>query len=147
MKHSFLAFIVIGVVSLLASTAQAQFQNPANTRIQLPVLRFFNIRTVVMVPDGGTLRLGGVSRHSEGSISQGIPLLGGRPFTNRGVGYETSGNHANVKVTILSNQEMSEDVLATARAAKASEINPNGSAAVRRKAGFLTRNIGRNKKR
>lgn len=145
--RSRLVLITIAFLCFGVSQAQAQIQNPVNTRIQLPVLRFFNIRTAVMVPDGGRLGLGGVSRHSEGSISRGVPLLGGRPFTNRGAGFESSGNHANVKVTILSTQEMSDDVLAAARAAKAKKTNPNGSAEVRRKADFLTRNIGRKKRR
>lgn len=139
--------LALACLSVCASTAKAQNQRPTGIRVQLPVIRFFNLATTVMVPDGGTMRLGGVSRRSEGASSQGIPLLTGRPFTNRGTGFESSASHANVKVTILSSQEMSEDVLAAARAAKASQVNPNGSAAVRRKADFLSRNIGRKSRR
>jgi len=144
------AALVVGfcLVGSMVWSGSAEAQNPVNTRIQLPVISFFNIRTAVMVPDGGTMSLGGVSRHAEGSISRGVPGIGGplsRPFSNRGTGFSTSGTRATVKATILSTSEMSEDVLAAARAAKSLRYDPNGTEAVQKKADFLSRNIGRGK--
>jgi len=147
-SKTLVASLVIAVCIFIADSpiATAQnFQRPTNTRIQLPVISVFNVRTTVMVPDGGIMSLGGVSRHAEGSISRGIPGMINRPFTNRGLGFSSSASQATVKVTVLSNQEMSDDVLAAVRASDS--YHPNGSAAVQRKAAFLSRNIGRSSKR
>lgn len=130
-----LTLILQGVVP-----AQQTFGLP----VQLPTVNRFSINTVVSVPDGGTLSLGGVSRSSGGSISSGVPGLRGplgRPFSNRSSGASLAGSRASVKVRILSSREMSEDVLAAARAAR--PANYEAIQAQERKADFLTRNIGR----
>ncbi len=144
------SILIIGFATLAWSTlavGQNPFGTPANTQIQLPVVSFFNIRTVVSVPDGGVMSLGGVSRYASGSSTRGVPGLG-RAFSNRSFGSQSSVSNASVRVRILSNREMSEDVLATAdrQAAIYESSDPNGSKAVQAKADFISRNVGRSKR-
>jgi len=116
--------------------------------VQLPVVSFFNVRTAVSVPDGGTLSLGGVSRYSESSVSRGIPGLRGPVFQSRATGYSAQSSRASVRATILSTREMDE-ILAIEGARRAlinQRSDPNGSFEVQRKADFITRNIGRVRK-
>ena len=108
--------------------------------VQLPTVNQFSINTVVSVPDGGTLSLGGVSSQSASSSSNGFPGLG--PFSNRSNSVNNSASRASIKVQILSSREMSEDVLAAARAAR--PANYEEIQARDRRADFLTRNMGRN---
>ena len=64
-------FVVFGWNSALS----AQQTRPTNIRVQLPTVSFFNLRTVVSVPDAGVMSLGGVSRSASGS-SRWWPCLG-----------------------------------------------------------------------
>ncbi|MEM7783920.1 MAG: hypothetical protein AAF623_11250 [Planctomycetota bacterium] len=129
--------------------AAQQAPPPTNVTLQLPVLRFFNIRTTVMVPDGGIMSLGGIGRSRSTSSSRGIPGTLGRPFANRSSGFQTSGSHLSVKPRIIISSELEADVLAEAerRHAITELSDPNGPAAVRQKADFISRNIGRKRKR
>ena len=122
--------------------------------VSLPTLRIFNVRTAVSVPDGGAIQTGGVNRYSSGSVSRGTPILGdvpgvGRLFKNRAIVRDGSSNSVTVRPRLIIMSELEEDVLAEAawRNAQAAKKNPNGPAAVQKKANFITRNIGRNKKR
>jgi hypothetical protein len=144
------SILIIGFATLAWSATaigQNTFGTTANTQIQLPVVSFFNIRTVVSVPDGGIMSLGGVSRFASGTSTRGVPGLG-RAFSNRSFGSQSSASNASVRVRILSNREMSEDVLATAdrQAAIYESSDPNGSKAVQAKADFISRNVGRSKR-
>ena len=63
--------------------------------IQLPVVSFTTINTVVSVPDGGTVLMGGIKRMSEGRTESGVPFLSNVPYINRlfknvGIGRTTS---------------------------------------------------------
>ncbi len=132
----------IAVALLLQGIAAAQ--RPVGIPVQLPTVTVFNVNTVVSVPDGGTLSLGGVTRQSARSSTSGFPGLAGplsRPFSNRSFGVSNSASQASIKVRILSSREMSEDVLAAARASR--PANYEAIQAQKRKADFLTRNIGR----
>jgi len=138
------------LIALLALQAELQAQNglgrPTNINVQLPVVSVFNVRTVVSVPDGGMMRLGGISRQSAGRISRGY---GFTPLTqNRGTGFSTGANHANVTATIISNRELGQAVLSEGNRQFAirQQSNPNGSSAVQSKADFISRNIGRLRK-
>ena len=42
--------------------------------IQLPTVGFTTINTVVSVPDGGTVLMGGIKRMSEGRTERGVPF-------------------------------------------------------------------------
>ena len=113
--------------------------------IQLPTLRVFNIQTVVSVPDGGTLSLGGVGRSSRGSISRG---LGGRPFQNRAIGGTTSAANSSVSAELIIMSEYEREVLAEAerRRKLAALTDRNGPPAVQQKADFMSRHIGRSRR-
>ncbi len=63
-------------------------------QIQLPLTTVTNINTVVTVPDGGTVLLGGVKRMREQRLEFGVPVLSKTPYINRlfrniGVGRRT----------------------------------------------------------
>lgn len=143
-------FLLILVPWVLTGSGFAQTLGGRNVYrpVQLPVVSFFNIRTAVSVPDGGTMSLGGVSRYSESSISRGIPSLRGPVFQSRATGYNVQSSRASVKATILSTREINE-ALAIEGARRAliyQRSDPNGSFEVQKKADFITRNIGRVRK-
>ena len=82
--------------------------------IQLPVLSFTTISTVVSVPDGGTVLLGGVKRMNESRNEQGVPFLSNIPYVNRlfknvGIGHETSNLMMMVTPRIIIQSEIEED--------------------------------------
>ena len=119
--------------------------------VQLPTVRFFSVDTTVMVPDGGTAFLGGVSRHAEGSVTRGVPGLSnipgaGRLFKNRAIGSDTSRSGASVSTRILIMSELEAEVMAEARrreAARQAVDVINGSQAIQKQADAITRGIGR----
>lgn len=151
MLVKFLAFTVAGLVfAVLPNSSQGQ-RPFVNQQVQLPTVSFFNIRTVVSVPDGGTTYLGGVSRHASGQISRGIPGFSGpfaRPFRNRSYGYSASSSNMSAHVRLILARELEQDVMAEAnrRDLIRQPFDPNGSQAVQQKADFISRNIGRSQR-
>lgn len=140
------AFSVCGfVVFGWNSELSAQQTRPTNIPIRLPTVGFFNVRTVVSVPDAGVMRLGGVSRSASGSSSQGPAWV--RPFRSRSLGGLNSATNAGVHARVIINSEIEDGVMAEAAARKLARevVDPNGSPAVQQKADFLTRNMGRDK--
>ncbi len=82
--------------------------------IQLPVLSFTTINTVVSVPDGGTVLMGGIKRMSEGRSEFGIPFLSSIPYVNRlfkntAIGHTTSNLMMMVTPRIIIQKELEED--------------------------------------
>lgn len=78
--------------------------------VQLPVLSFTQVNTVVSVPDGGTVLLGGIKRMSEGRVERGVPMLSNLPYVNRlfknvGIGRETSNLMMMVTPRIIIQEE------------------------------------------
>ena len=51
--------------------------------IELPRVTYTELRTYVMIPDGGTMLVGGWGRYIEQSASTKIPFLGHIPFLGR----------------------------------------------------------------
>ena len=51
--------------------------------IQLPVLATTSVNTVVSVPDGGTILMGGIKRMRENRTERGVPMLSSIPYINR----------------------------------------------------------------
>ena len=51
--------------------------------IQLPILATTSVNTVVSVPDGGTILMGGIKRMRESRNEAGVPLLSSIPYINR----------------------------------------------------------------
>ncbi|MEL7496331.1 MAG: hypothetical protein AAFN77_01885 [Planctomycetota bacterium] len=82
--------------------------------VQLPTLASTSVSTVVSVPDGGTVLMGGIKRMSEGRTESGVPFLSNLPYVNRlfknvAIGHET--NHLMMMVTprIIIQREIEED--------------------------------------
>lgn len=82
--------------------------------VQLPTLASTTVSTVVSVPDGGTVLMGGIKRMSEGRTESGVPFLSNLPYVNRlfknvAIGHET--NHLMMMVTprIIIQREVEED--------------------------------------
>ena len=151
-----LSRIVVGlsVLCLLGLTWTAESCAQGGVTIQLPTIGFFNVNTVVSVPDGGRTSLGGVRRGAWGRTSRSVPLAGnipglGRGFNNTAIGRDASASNASVSAKIIVMSELEQEVLAEAerRRALRSFQNPNGTASTQRKADFITRNIGRNRRR
>ena len=62
--------------------------------LQQPIVATVSVQTVVSVPDGGTVLLGGIKRLREGRSMTGVPILNKIPylsrlFKNSGIGRET----------------------------------------------------------
>ena len=51
--------------------------------IQLPTIGQTSVSTVVSVPDGGTILLGGVKRQTEQRLERGVPFLSNIPYVSR----------------------------------------------------------------
>lgn len=148
-----LLLVAIGLFILVSANANAQ-QQPRTT-VQLPVFSFFGAGTTVNVPDRGQVLLGSVKRSSTGSVSRGVPLLGnlpvlGRPFKNRAIGKSNSASTLSATVQIYDLHEMDKALLEKARRdrvlklggpAKVKELAEKD--AIKRKADFITRNLGR----
>ena len=84
--------------------------------VQLPTLASTSVSTVVSVPDGGTVLLGGIKRMTEGRSEFGVPFLSNLPYINRlfknvGIGHET--NHLMMMVTpqIIIQEEIEKDTV------------------------------------
>ena len=78
--------------------------------VQLPVVAVTSINTVVSVPDGGTVLLGGVKRMREGRTERGVPFLSNVPYVNRlfknvGIGRETQNLMMMVTPRIIIQEE------------------------------------------
>jgi general secretion pathway protein D len=82
--------------------------------VQLPVLAQTNVSTVVSVPDGGTVLMGGIKRMREGRQESGVPFLSNIPYVNRlfknvGIGHETQHLMMMVTPRIIIQKEIEED--------------------------------------
>lgn len=82
--------------------------------VQQPVVAFTSVNTVVSVPDGGTVLMGGIKRMSESREEHGVPMLSNIPYVNRlfknvGIGQTTSNLMMMVTPRILIQEELEED--------------------------------------
>tara|TARA_R100000789_G_scaffold99417_1_gene105876 strand:+ start:548 stop:835 length:288 start_codon:yes stop_codon:yes gene_type:complete len=78
--------------------------------VQQPIQEQVFVSTVVSVPDGGTVLLGGVKRLREGRNMAGVPILNKIPyvsrlFKNSGVGRETESLMLMVTPRIIIQEE------------------------------------------
>lgn len=141
------------VAMIVAGGAKAQAQV-----VQLPTFRSFGIGTTVVVPDGGSAFLGGVSRGQIGSNSRGVPGLGGIPgagrlFRNEAIGGSFGTSTVTVHATIIDTEELDRAVLAEAAQLRAERERRDRAAGItvlndeqRRRADFLDRHMGRPKR-
>ena len=84
--------------------------------VQLPVLSTTSINTVVSVPDGGTVLMGGIKRMNESRTERGVPFLSNVPYVNRlfknvGIGHETQNLMMMVTPRIIIQDEIEEDTV------------------------------------
>ena len=82
--------------------------------VQLPVLAQTSVNTVVSVPDGGTVLMGGIKRMNESRTERGVPFLSNVPYVNRlfknvGIGHETQNLMMMVTPRIIIQDEIEED--------------------------------------
>ncbi len=93
-------------------TADEELQTTVQgVTIQQPVISITTVSTVVSVPDGGTVLMGGIKRMSEGRTESGIPFLSNLPYVNRlfknvGIGHETSNLMMMVTPRIIIQKEL-----------------------------------------
>ena len=85
-------------------------QAAGNVTVQQPVQNIVTVDTVVSVPDGGTVLLGGVKNLKEGRNMAGVPILNKIPyisrlFKNTGVGRETESLMLMVTPRIIIQEE------------------------------------------
>jgi len=85
----------------------------AGVSIQLPIITVTQVRTSVIVPDRGTVLLGGQRLASEVEVETGVPVLSKIPvlnrfFTNRATAKEQSTLLLLIKPTILIQDEMED---------------------------------------
>ena len=86
---------------------------PFTQFIQQPVFNLMSVSTVVSVPDGGTVVLGGLKTLSEGRNEFGPPILSKIPYLNRlfrntGYGREAQSMLILVTPRIIINREEAE---------------------------------------
>jgi hypothetical protein len=88
--------------------------------VQLPTYRTFGANTSVVVPDRGSVYLGGVARARSASSEFGVPLT---PFRNRSLGSDLSVARSSVSVTIHDFAAMEEDLQRQALARQQDDPN------------------------
>jgi type II secretory pathway component GspD/PulD (secretin) len=130
----------------------------AQSVVQLPSFATTSVGTTVMVPDRGTAHLGSIARSSQGRIERGVPLLGSLPgvsplFRNQATGRSNGKGTIQASVHIINLEELDQEVLAEAarlrneRAVRtnigARLVDDPNQAAQRRKADFISRNVGK----
>ncbi len=89
--------------------------------VQLPVIRRFGVSTTVVVPDHGSVVLGGVNRYREASSRFGLwgPFVPG----NRSSGFEAQSSGVSVNATIIDHDEWDRRLLAEGRFDSSAEEN------------------------
>ena len=118
-----------------AQTVCAQ-QPSVNTTVQLPTIRNFSVNTVVSVPDGGTMFLGGGA--------------GGAAFSSRRPGVRSRTRSASrpgvsVSASLIIGAEVDAELDRRGRSAIARRARPeiHGTEAEKAKASFLAKHLGR----
>lgn len=144
-KNAFIFGLTTSLAVLLGTTSLH-----GQVTLQLPTLSLFDVQTVVKVPDGGTMHLGGVRRSAYGQVDRSGAILGGVPyagrlFRNRAIGRSSSASNAQLGVQVIRPKEMEQQVLreAARRAALLGRNDPNGTTETQQQADFISRNIGR----
>jgi hypothetical protein len=105
------AWLFAVVVTLTATQVFCQ-------AVQLPTFSFTTVTTTVVVPDGGSASLGGISRASSGRNEFGTPMLDKLPmanrlFKNQSIGQDRSASNFRVTATIHDFDAMDEALLNT----------------------------------
>ncbi len=151
---------LIGTAFLITVTLPSS--NASGQVLQLPTYRTFGAGTTIWVPDRGVVEFGRISRGRMGVTSRGVPGLSHLPgvgplFTSRGVGISLGTTSTSATVTVLDLEAMDREVLQegarireSRRRAEQAQAQQTGlpvlSDSERKKAKFLSRNVGRTPK-
>jgi hypothetical protein len=129
--------LIFALSFLLTSAELVCAQAPGiNTTVQLPTVRNFSINTVVSVPDGGTMYLGGSPSGSQ--FSSRRP---GVRSSSRSIG----GPGISVSATLIIGSEVDAKLDRRSRIALARKARPkiHGTEQEKAKASFLAKHLGR----
>lgn len=126
---------VLALVLMCAESVCAQ-QPAVNTTVQLPTISNFSINTVVSVPDGGTMFLGG---------GAGGAAFSSRRLGNRSISRSASRPGVSVSASLIIGSEIDAELDRRGRLAKQRNARPDihGTEAVQAKASFLSKHLGR----
>jgi len=116
-------------LALLVAGAEAALGQA--TAVQLPTYSFFSTNSTVVVPDRGSVYLGGIKRAASGRSEFGVPLL---PLRNRAFGLERSASGASVSVFIHDFDAMDEYLLSRPTPSLPNGYRPAAAATVRGRA-------------
>jgi len=96
--------------------------------VQLPTFNQFGVSTTVVVPDRGSMYLGGINRSSLGrsSFGQGHFSPGLLGFGNRGFGRTSSASGLSVSATIIDHNEIDRALLAEAARRRGAPFDIHG---------------------
>ena len=127
---------LIAIVFGLAMTSVCQAQQPLSTTVQLPTVSRFSINTVVSVPDGGTMNLGGGISSSASSVRRRGSRSSGRSVSAPGV---------SVSADLIIGAEVEAELHRRGRLALYHNARPDihGTIAEQAKASFIARNLSR----
>ena len=106
--------LVVVLCFVAGSFLAAKLSAQGPTTVQLPTFSVFSVDTSVLVPDGGSASLGGISRAADGSISRGFGP--GPLFSNRGLAGTRGASGVSVHATIIDHEALDKAVLAEAAA-------------------------------
>lgn len=132
--------VAAAAMCLMTNGETAVAQRPSvNTTIQLPTISSFSVNTTVMVPDGGTMAIGGGSAGSIRSRRRGLS----RSITRRGFRPGIS-----VTPTLIIGSEIEAELQRRGKIALAERARPDihGTVKEKAKAVFLAKNLGRGSK-
>ncbi len=133
----FRSVFAVAILFVSAELVDAQVQVPqVGTTVQLPTVSNFSINTVVSIPDGGTLTIGGAGSGISYSSRRPGVLSSSRRLTAPGV---------SVSPTLIIGSEVDAELNRRGRIALARKARPDihGTKAIRARASFLARNLGR----
>jgi general secretion pathway protein D len=80
---SLVSFPVFGLTTGDDDDGGGDTDQPFTGNVQLPLTQFTGVSTIVSVPDGGTLLLGGQTLAGEIEVEEGVPILSKIPFIKR----------------------------------------------------------------
>ena len=139
MIRSVCVVVLFAVCSMFATEA-AHAQRPAvSTTVQLPTISTFGVNTTVMVPDGGTMVIGGGSAGSVRSRRRGLSRSRSRRGLRPGI---------SVTPTLIIGSEIEAELQRRGKIALAERARPDihGTVREKTKAMFLAKNLGRGSK-
>ncbi len=116
--------VILTAVALVCSHLQTtELCEAQNVTVQLPTFEVTGVSTTVLVPDSGSLFLGGVNRSSLGSRSfgPGVPGQG-----NRGFGRAIDAGGMSIGATIIDHSEIDRALLAEAARRRGASVDIRG---------------------